>query len=184
MTEQKARGLELFNDEAKGNCASCHRSSPGGDGAPPQFTDYGMIALGVPRNTQIPANRDPNFFDLGLCGPERTDFKDVAEYCGLFKTPTLRNVALRQTFFHNGVFNSLKQVLEFYVQRDTNPEKWYPRNADGSVRKFDDLPMRYHDNVNTDPPFDREPGDALALSANEIDDIIAFLRTLTDGYRP
>jgi cytochrome c peroxidase len=101
----------------------------------------------------------------------------------MFKAPTLRNVALRNTFFHNGVFRSLREVLEFYVQRDTNPEKWYPRKADGSMLKFDDLPPQYHDNVNIEPPFDRRPGDEPALSDAEIDDVIAFLQTLTDGYR-
>ena len=102
----------------------------------------------------------------------------------MFKTPSLRNVALRKSFFHNGVFHDLRQVLEFYVERDVRPEKWYPRNADGSIRKFDDLPARYHENINIEPPFDRKPGDAPALSSAEIDDVIAFLRTLTDGYAP
>ena len=184
LTEPEARGLKLFNDEDKGNCAQCHRSSVNGDGTPPQFTDYGMIAIGVPRNPEIPANRDPNFYDLGLCGPERTDFKDREEYCGLFKTPSLRNVALRKSFFHNGVFHTLREAVAFYAMRDTNPEQWYPRNPDGSVRKYDDLPAQYQENINTDPPFDRRPGDPPALSDSEIDDIVAFLQTLTDGYRP
>jgi cytochrome c peroxidase len=184
LTEQEARGLALFNDESKGNCAECHRSSVNGDGTPPQFTDFGMIAIGVPRNSQIPANRDPNFYDLGVCGPERTDFKDHGEYCGLFKTPSLRNVALRKSFFHNGIFHTLREAVAFYATRDTNPERWSPRNPDGSVRKYDDLPAQYQDNINTDPPFDRRPGDQPSLSEGEIDDIIAFLQTLTDGYLP
>ena len=184
LTAPEARGLTLFNDPAKGNCAHCHLSAPGLDGAPPVFTDHGLAALGVPRNDQIPANADPNYFDLGLCGPLRTDLRLHGEYCGMFKSPTLRNVATRQTFFHNGVFHTLKQVLEFYVERDTNPERWYPRNPDGSVRKFDDLPPEYRANVNVEPPFDRHAGDKPALSGDEIDDIIAFLQTLNDGYAP
>ncbi len=182
LTETEARGLALFNDPAKGNCAHCHISARGADGTPPQFTDYGLAALGVPRNAEIPANADPSFHDLGLCGPLRRDFLDRPEYCGMFKSPSLRNVALRRTFFHNGVFHTLRQVLEFYVERDTNPEKWYPRAGDGAVRKFDDLPSEYHANVNVEPPFDRHPGDQPALSGSEIDDIIAFLQTLSDGY--
>jgi cytochrome c peroxidase len=59
----ETRGLALFNDPAKGNCAHCHISARGADGTPPQFTDYGLAALGVPRNTQIPANGDPSFYD-------------------------------------------------------------------------------------------------------------------------
>jgi cytochrome c peroxidase len=74
-------------------------------------------------------------------------------------------------------------VLAFYVERDTRPEKWYPRAADGSVRKFDDLPPQYHGNVNVEPPFGGRPGDPPALSEEEIEDVIAFLGTLTDGYR-
>lgn len=182
LTPQEARGLELFDEPTKGNCAACHISRRGNDGTPPQFTDFGLIAIGVPRNPAIPANADPAYVDLGLCGPLRTDLRDHADYCGLFRTPTLRNVATRQTFFHNGAFHDLRKVVEFYVQRDTNPERWYPRNADGSVRKFDDLPAAYHANINLDPPFDRHPGEAPALSASEIDDVVAFLRTLTDGY--
>ncbi|HVM86370.1 MAG TPA: cytochrome c peroxidase, partial [Candidatus Binatia bacterium] len=138
LTDQEARGLALFNDEKKGNCASCHISQVRGDGTPPQFTDYGMIGLGVPRNPAIPANADPRYFDLGLCGPLRRDLLGKADYCGLFKTPSLRNVALRQTFFHNGVFHSLRQAVEFYASRDTNPEKWYPRRADGTVAAYND----------------------------------------------
>jgi cytochrome c peroxidase len=96
----------------------------------------------------------------------------------------LRNVATRNTFFHNGIYHTLKQVMDFYVQRDTNPEKFYLRNADGSVRKFDDLPTQYQGNVNLDPPFDRKLGDKPALTDQENEDIIAFLGTLTDGYHP
>jgi len=184
LSPAEARGLALFEDPEKGNCASCHISQRANNGAPPEFTDYGLIAIGVPRNRAIPANADPAHFDLGLCGPDRTDFRDRAEYCGLFKTPSLRNVTRRQVFMHNGVFHSLKQVMEFYVERDTDPGKWYPRNADGTVDKYDDLPAVYHDNVNLDPPFDRKPGDKPALDAAEIDDVIAFLGTLNDGYTP
>jgi cytochrome c peroxidase len=183
LTAPEARGLALFNDPEKGNCAHCHLSARGNDGAPPQFTDYGLAALGVPRNPAIPANGDPAFYDLGMCGPLRRDLADRGEYCGMFKSPSLRNVALRRAFFHNGVFRTLRQVMEFYVERDTHPEKWYPREIDGMVRKFDDLPPQYHANVNIEPPFDRHLGEEPRLSSEEIDDIIAFLQSLTDGYR-
>lgn len=183
LTPQEARGLELFEDPAKGNCAECHVSQRGFDGTPPQFTDFGLIAIGLPRNPAIPANADPAYFDLGLCGPLRRDFTDRKDYCGLFRTPTLRNVAVRRTFFHNGVFHSLRQAVQFYAQRDTNPERFYPRDAQGIVQKFDDLPAEYWANLNTDPPFDRHAGDIPALSDTEIDDVVAFLGTLTDGYR-
>lgn len=184
LSEQEARGLALFDNPEKGNCGNCHRSQRGKDGTPPQFTDYGMIAVGVPRNRAIPANADPSYFDLGLCGPLRTDLSGNSEYCGRFITPTLRNVALRQSFFHNGVVHSLREAVVFYVERDTDPAKWYPRDADGRVQKFDDLPAAYHANINMELPFGGRPGDAPKLSASEIDDVVAFLNTLTDGYQP
>ncbi|NML29640.1 cytochrome-c peroxidase [Paraburkholderia antibiotica] len=183
LSAAELHGLELFNDERKGNCASCHISQRTRDGAPPQFSDFGLIAIGVPRNRALPANRDPHFYDLGACGPERTDLKGRDEFCGIFRTPTLRNVALKQSFFHNGIYHSLEQVVRFYVERDTNPGKFYPV-VGGKVRKFDDLPQRYWANLNTEPPFDRKPGDKPALDEAEIADVVAFLKTLTDGYRP
>jgi len=99
--------------------------------------------------------------------------------------PTLRNVATRQVFFHNGAFKSLLDALRFYVRRDTNPEQFYPLDADGVVDKFDDLPAELHRNVNTEEvPYERHPGQAPRLDDAEIDDVIAFLGTLTDGYDP
>jgi len=181
LSAAEARGLALFNDPAKGNCASCHLSAPKPDGALPLFTDFGLIAIGVPRNAEVPANADPTYFDLGLCGPLRTDLHDRADYCGRFRTPSLRNAALRRSFFHNGALHSLRDLLRFYARRDTHPQEFYPRAADASVRKFDDLPPRYHGNVNTEPPFDRRPGDPPALTEDEIADVIAFLETLTDA---
>jgi cytochrome c peroxidase len=180
LSPSERRGLALFNDPAKGNCAACHPSTIK-RGAFPQFTDRGLIAIGVPRNRRMPANADPGYRDLGLCGPLRTDLTQQKQYCGLFKTPTLRNVALRGAFFHNGVFHRLEDVLRFYAQRDLHPQRFYPRDAHGGVSKFDDLPPAYRGNVNVDAPFDRRAGDTPALSDAESADIIAFLRTLTDA---
>ncbi|WP_326940506.1 cytochrome-c peroxidase [Actimicrobium sp. GrIS 1.19] len=177
------RGLALFNNPAKGNCAACHTSARGADGSPPLFTDFSYDNLGVPRNPAIAANADPAYFDLGLCGPDRTDLAARAELCGAFKVPSLRNVATRKVFFHNGRFNNLRDAIGFYVRRDTNPAEWYPLAADGSVNKFDDLPAAYKKNVNTtEVPYNRVPGMAPALSDDEITDLIAFLGTLTDHY--
>ena len=184
LSDAERRGLLLFEEPAKGNCARCHISQRANDGTPPQFTDYGFVALGVPRNMAIPSNRNPLYFDLGLCGPLRTDFRNELEYCGRFMTPTLRNVAIRRVFFHNGLVRTLREAVAFYAERDTRPDKWYPRDERGEVIKFNDLPAPYRANVEKDPPFGGHPGDPLPLSKSEIDDIVAFLRTLTDGYRP
>ena len=182
LTDQEMRGLALFNNPTKGNCQACHPSAKASDGSFPLFTDFTYDNLGVPRNPELKQNDDASFYDLGLCG--RADLASRTDLCGAFKVPSLRNVAIRQAYFHNGRFKSLKDVVTFYVQRDTNPEKWYPLNADGSVKKFDDLPVEYHANVNTtEVPYNRQLGDTPALSDAEVDDVIAFLQTLTDGYR-
>ena len=178
LTDQEAAGLALFNDPSKGNCAQCHKSAVTADRRPPLFTDFGYAALGLPRNQAIPANADPVYYDLGLCGPARRDLAAVASYCGMFKAPTLRNVALKQSFYHNGVFHTLRDAVAFYAERDVDPAKWYPSAPDGTVRKFDDLPALYAGNVSLEPPF----GPQRVLSNADVDALVAFLGTLTDGY--
>lgn len=185
LSAQELRGFAAFNSQAKGGCAGCHPSTRQADGSPPVFTDYTYDNLGVPRNPEIPANADPAYFDMGLCGPERTDLAGRGDLCGLFKVPTLRNVATRKAIFHNGYFHTLREAIEFYVQRDTNPEKWYPADANGAVHKFNDVPPLLTRNVNrSEVPYNRRFGDAPALSQSDIDDVVAFLGTLTDGYDP
>ncbi|MBI3530017.1 MAG: c-type cytochrome [Betaproteobacteria bacterium] len=183
LTNQELRGLALFNAPTKGNCAGCHPAARGSDGSMPLFTDFTYDNLGVPRNTDILANADPAYFDLGLC--QRADLAARTDLCGVFKVPSLRNVADRKAYFHNGKFKTLKDTLTFYVQRDTNPEKFYPLNPDLTVKKFDDLPPEFVGNVNTaEVPYNRRLGDAPALTDAEIDNVIAFLQTLSDGYTP
>jgi len=183
LSDSELRGLALFNNPAKGNCIACHPSARGSDGSPPMFTDFTYDNLGVPRNAEIPANADASYYDLGLCGPDRTDLVGShADLCGAFKVPTLRNVATRQVFFHNGKFKTLRDALRFYVTRDTSPELWYPL-VNGVPDKFNDLPPKFRGNVNvTEVPYNRKPGDQPALSDAEIEDVLAFLATLNDGY--
>jgi len=185
LSDSEMRGYRLFNDPDKANCGGCHISQPTRDGLPPLFTDHQYEALGAPRNAALTDNKDSQYFDLGVCGPIRTDIADQTQYCGMFLTPTLRNTAMRHAFFHNGVFPTLQQVLDFYNFRDTNPEKIYPRAADGTVQKFNDIPVQYQANVDlSDPPFNRHPGETPAMTAQDEADIIAFLKTLNDGYEP
>jgi cytochrome c peroxidase len=185
LSQAELRGLRLFNDPDKANCAGCHLSKPTADHLPPLFTDTQYEALGVPRNRDLPINKDPKFYDMGVCGPFRTDTAALTQYCGMFLTPTLRNVATRHVFFHNGVYHDLKQVMDFYNLRNTNPEKIYPLNASGKPQQYDDLPVKYHANIDVaDAPFDRKLGDKPAMTDDEVKDIIAFMNTLTDGYKP
>ena len=185
LSPEELRGYRLFNDPEKANCGGCHLDQPRPDSLPPLFTDGQFEALGAPRNPALGANRDPAYFDLGICGPYRTDMRNETRYCGMFLTPTLRNVATRRVFFHNGVFRSLIEVQDFYNYRDTEPGRVFPRAADGTVARFNDIPPQYRSNVDVeDPPFDRHLGDKPAMTPEEELDIIAFLRTLTDGYQP
>jgi cytochrome c peroxidase len=181
LSEQEKRGLDLFDDRRRGNCSSCHLDRKGADGSHPLFTDYEFEALGVPRNPEILANAAHDYFDMGLCGPLRTDQTGQQKYCGLFKTPTMRNVATRSVFFHNGRFHTLKEALRFYVRRDTDPRLWYPVSASGALNKFDDLPSLLRGNIDViDEPLTRREGASPAWTDAEIDDVIAFLQTLTD----
>jgi len=183
LAPAELRWLALFNRADKGNCAACHPGGRGPDHQRPLFTDFSYDNLGVPRNAAIPATSNPAYVDLGLCGPDREDLTQCTDLCGAFKVPTLRNVATRKVFFHNGRLTTLRDALRFYVMRDTNPELFYPIDADGSVRKFDDLPAELAGNANTvEVPYDRRPGEAPRLSEAELDDLEAFLGTLTDGY--
>ena len=181
LSDAESRGLKLFNDEKKGNCAACHPSAKREDGRPPLFTDFTYDALGLPRNMEIAANADPNYVDLGLCRSGRSDRASQDSACGKFKVPTLRNVATRQVFFHNGQIKALRDAVAFYVSRDTQPEHWYPRKADKSVAKFNDLPAKYHANINAEEvPYGGKRGDNPSLSDQEIEDVVSFLRTLSD----
>jgi cytochrome c peroxidase len=209
LTAAEARGLKIYSDSNTGNCASCHYQGAGLNGSSALFTDFSYEAISVPRNLQIPANADGSYHDIGLCGPLRTDHPPVPgdAFCGMFKTPTLRNVATRKSFFHNGVMHSLEQVIRFYNTRDTMPEIWYPtvggvakgrpdagfptyglvttQYVGGTVRKFDDLPAQFVANIDTQMPLDgRAAHSAPPMSEQNIADLICFLDTLNDGYKP
>jgi cytochrome c peroxidase len=180
FTQQEERGFGLFTIRQKGNCAECHTvDRESRDPRDSLFTNFGYHALGLAREARVPRNADKAYSDMGICGPDRTDAPDGRKWCGFFKTPTLRNVEITAPYMHNGRFDNLRDAVAFYATRDTNPERWYPSG------KFDDLPVELHGNVDREtPPYHREPGKRAALNDEEIDDIVVFLKTLTDGWRP
>jgi cytochrome c peroxidase len=179
LTAREQQGLALFRDPAKGNCAFCHKldpSSPNPRRSP--FTDYGFETVGVPRNPRLPGARHGDRFDLGLCetGSLRAHTGEE-RFCGSFRTPSLRNVALRPSFMHNGYFTRLRDVVAFYATRNVTPRRWY-----GGGKLYDDLPARYHEYVNEAiAPYDRGAGERPRLDDDEIDALVAFLETLTDA---
>ena len=116
---------------------------------------------------------------MGLCGPKRTDLMSRTDLCGQFKVPTLRNIELTAPYFHNASVATLEQAVSFYATRDLRPELWYS-TLNGQVQKFNDLPVAMHSNVNMTRPFGQRPGDVPILSAQDVADLVAFLRTLTD----
>ena len=184
LTTSEAAGLVVFMNQ--GNCNACHYMGPGFNGSSGLFTDFSYAAIGVPRNTKIPGNKSimglPTGYDMGLCSRTDHPMPASSQYCGMYKTPTLRNVATRNVFFHNGIFTSLSQVLDFYNTRDTDPAAWYP-TLNGIVQKYNDLPSRYHNNIDPQLPLDgRAPGSATPMSAADLVNLEAFLNTLTDGY--
>lgn len=178
LTALELRGLAVFRDPDKGNCASCHSVSvTSSNPARSLFTDFGYEALGVPRNRRLPANARAGAYDLGLCRTaEQRRWPDSDAWCGYFRTPSLRNVAVRSRFMHNGVFDSLRDAVRFYATRSTHPADWYGRHP-----VFDDLPPALRGNVNiASTPLNRRAGSTPAMTDDDIDAVVAFLGTLTD----
>ena len=116
----------------------------------------------------------------GQLNPDSEWIALAPKFDGKFQVPTLRNVDMRpnpqfvKAYMHNGYFKSLKEVVHFYNTRDVLPvckpgdpgEKvtCWPAPEDAT-------------NINK-----RQLGD-LKLTEEEENDVVAFLRTLTDNYR-
>ncbi|MGR8999106.1 MAG: cytochrome-c peroxidase [Gammaproteobacteria bacterium] len=185
LTQQERRGFALFQGEGK--CAKCHIST----GQKPLFTDYTFDNLGIPKNPENPVySYNPTFIDQGLEGflATRPDYAGFAEEnYGKQKVPTLRNVdkwdstllgVKEKAYGHNGYFKSLKGTVHFYNTRDvldTCPGDY--TESEALAANCWPVP-EVATNVNT-----TELGN-LGLTAEEEDAIVAFLKTLTDGYTP
>ncbi len=169
----------------------------------PLFTDYEAFNLGLPRNTKIPYYYEdkpdkygvtPNpagfdFIDGGLGdmlkGPNNPNsfWKQYASANeGKFQTATIRDVDKRpyptfvKSYFHNGVVDSLKEVVHFYNTRDVLPK--CPKGIfDPGFAKTCWAPPEVTQNEN-------QVIGNLGLTSAEEDAIVAFMQTLTDGYQP
>ena len=175
---QQQRGWELFKDPEKGNCAACHTAQAALDGSPPLFTDNSYDNLGVPGSSPARAQSTHSSDDNGVClHPLVHKLANAKHLCGAFKVPGLRNVSVRAAFFHNGVLTDLREVIAFYATRDTDPKRWY-----GTSAALGGVPLALRPNVNRDEaPYGQKPGGQPRLSEQDIDDILAFLYTLTDA---
>jgi cytochrome c peroxidase len=202
LTEEEELGLYLFENDAL--CSECHPSTPGPyDDEHPLFTDFTFDNLGIPRNPEnpfydmdtvlldddSPINPDGiNWVDLGLGGflTTRSEWADLAdENMGKHKVPTLRNVDKRpgngftKAYGHNGYFKSLEGIVHFYNTRDVLDPCSDPFTTEKDALKMNCWPEHeIPENVN-----DVELGD-LDLLAEEERAIVAFMKTLTDGYTP
>jgi cytochrome c peroxidase len=182
LSQIEREGFALF--QGKAGCKACHPSN----GHFPLFTDFTYDNLGVPKNPENPVyDYDPGFIDLGLGGflDTRADYAAYAEENdGKVKVPTLRNVDLRpssefvKAYSHNGYFKSLKGIVHFYNTRDVLPE--CPGDYTEAQALAADCwpPPEVEETVNRD-----ELGD-LGLTEEEEDAIVAFLKTLSDGFMP
>lgn len=174
------RGLEIFEDPARGNCATCHPSRPTADGAPPMFTDFGYANLGVPRyqNNKFyvqPRALNPagaGHVDRGLMPTVGDPAQD-----GKFRVPTLRNIARTPPYGHNGSFDSLPYLLDFLNTRDVGS-----RDVGTCSRASADATCAWPA-PEVPATVDRRVG-RLGLSEAELDDLLAFLQTLTDEPAP
>ena len=163
LSPAEARGLKVFNDPKKGNCAACHPSTVGAHGEPPLFTDFSYDNIGLPKNPKNPFyTQSPKFNPAGAAFVDEGLYNTTKreQDRGRFKVPSLRNLAETGPYFHNGVFTTLEQVVLFYNTRDLGgfPPPEEPRNEN-------------HEELGN-----------LGLEDSEASDLVAFLKTLTDGY--
>jgi len=184
LTAQEKEGLHLF--QGKGKCAACHAMGPGRgrkDGG--LFTDFTFDNLGVPRNPDNPVySYRPDFVDPGLGGflATRPDYMGfAADNMGKHKVPTLRNVDRRppglvKAYTHNGYFKTLEQTVHFYNTRDVKPTCPGEYRVEEAIAAGCWPAAEVPENVNDD-----ELGD-LGLTPAEEQAIVAFMRTLSDGY--
>ena len=81
---------------------------------------------------------------------------------------------------YDASFATLEDVVAFYATRDLDPARWYP-TVNGQVQLYNDLPAGLRTNVQRGAPF-RRAGQPPAITPQDAADIVAFLRTLTDGF--
>jgi cytochrome c peroxidase len=203
FTATEQEGYQLFTGPA--NCSQCHSTTPTGNAPQAVFTDFTAVNLGIPENTEVPyytenapdaygyvANPEgPAYRDEGvgaiLAASSNPEYVALApQFIGTFQVATARNVAKqpRATFIkghmHNGYFKTLQQVVHFYNTRDVLPT--CPASLGtaigGVVGRLCWPAPEVPFNVNH-----TQTGN-LGLSDEQEAAIVAFLRTLTDGYGP
>jgi cytochrome c peroxidase len=100
LTPAAIRGLAIFRDKQKGNCATCHTIDQ----------NYALFTDGKFHNIGVSVNEEGELTDLG-----RYNETKVEADKGAFKTPTLRNIAGSAPYMHDGSLKTLKDVVDFYA---------------------------------------------------------------------
>ena len=199
FTPDQDAGYQLFRSGAT-HCNECHRD--GGPGEEPLFTDFTASNLGLPPNRAMPYYEEnqtdgfgftanalgAKFLDAGvggfLEGPENPDreWTPMAKsFIGKYKTATLRNVDKRprpdfvKAYMHNGYLKSLKEVVHFYNTRDVLPRC----QAGDPGEKVSCWPAPEHPET-----MNHKQLGNLGLTSKQEVQLVAFLKTLTDGYTP
>lgn len=142
LSESAQRGLELFQGSA--GCASCHTMT----GKRAAFTDYKFHFTGLPELAATPVPASPP-------APR-----------GGFKTPTLRDVASRGPFMHNGTLNTLDEVVRFFLAR---AERDVPETKPTIASPMADAELKHLAAFEAD---------------NDVHDLVAFLESLSSKTRP
>jgi cytochrome c peroxidase len=189
LTDAELQGLAVFNDPNRADCASCHTLQSGPAGYP-LFTDFGYDNIGVPKNPDnpfysMPAAWNPdgeNWVDYGLGGYLKSAGYAPEVYeseMGKHKVPTLRNVDLRpsedfvKAYGHNGYFKSLEDIVFFYHWRACMGGMGGCGMMGGGM-----------ENMFPPPEVDQNLASLSMFPRPQVDNIVAFLRTLSDGYVP
>lgn len=144
LTTKEVQGFNLFT--GKGKCATCHFMPMFNGLVPPFYNETESEIIGVPEKLH-PKWLDADIGKMGYTGLELHAFS--------FKTPGLRNAALSAPYMHNGSFETLEDVMDFY------------NDGGGSGQGL---------NV----PGQTLAGEKLGLTKSEIQAIIAFLHSITD----
>ena len=105
FTSQEYEGFVLINDQVKGNCLHCHTTDANALGTTAGFSNNGLDNFTTPQD----------FRDKGK-GGITNKLSDI----GLFKIPSLRNVGVTAPYMHDGRFQSLEEVLDFYTHGVNN----------------------------------------------------------------
>jgi len=170
LTASENRGLELFMSGAK--CANCHTIS-----RPPRFaadsgtifSDFNYFNIGVPVNPDNPSSG----IDVGLAANSNIDPADVATSKGKFRTPTLRNIELTAPYMHNGVYQTLEEVIRHYdIVAD------YIREPSQSLFFTPEVEENIAEELKTTLRLDNDNSDGIT----DYEDLVNFMKTLTDGY--